>query len=97
MNRLNIGDEEIEEKDNEAILSEHIDRTLNSGHRTPKFQKLPNFPRLVSDSHRTSEKVGSNEREIPCYGSLPVIGRDVSSDADQKVMTHVMTHYIIDI
>lgn len=69
------GPDETDEIDNEAILSEHIDRTLNSGHRTPAPAGLS---AIVSKTH-------SNVHESPQgFGSLPIY-RDLSSDADSKV------------
>lgn len=69
------GPDETDELDNEAILSEHIDRTLNSGHRTPNQVGLT---AIVSKKH---SNVQDNQQFI---GSLPIY-RDVSSDADSKV------------
>jgi len=69
------GPDETDELDNEAILSEHIDRTLNSGHRTPNQAGLT---AIVSKKH---SNVQDNQQFI---GSLPIY-RDVSSDADSKV------------
>lgn len=71
------GPDETDELDNEAILSEHIDRTLNSGHRTPNQAGLT---AIVSKKH---SNVQDNQQFI---GSLPIY-RDVSSDADSKVKT----------
>ena len=84
------------EDDGEAILSEHIDRTLKSGHHSPKTRSMQILGEVVH-SHTASVKSSKpdypssqlTQQNDPCYGSLPAFG---GLDTNSKVfILHFLT------